>query len=80
MTTEQTEVIKACDSLLIGGSQSSAVPTSEKEFKRLFDEFSEGISYKQQFLDKNAFVVYYTQGFDGPGRPSIDTEDEGTKR
>ena len=47
------------------------IPNKEVEFKRLFDEFSNGISYKQQYLDKNAFVVYYTQGFDGPGRPSI---------
>jgi hypothetical protein len=41
----------------------------------LFDEHSEGISYKQQFLDQNAFLVYYTKGFDGPGRPSIEDED-----
>lgn len=46
----------------------------EKGFKKLFDEYSEGISYKQQFLDKNAFLVYYTGGFDGPGRGSIEEE------
>ena len=33
------------------------------------------ISYKQRFLDQNAFLVYYTKGFDGPGRESIETED-----
>ena len=46
----------------------------EKGFKRIFDEYSEGVSYKQQFLDKNAFLVYYTGGFDGPGRGSIEKE------
>jgi hypothetical protein len=51
------------------------VPENEASFKRLFDEYSEGISYKQQYKDKNAFLVYYTQGFDGPGRPSIEQED-----
>lgn len=27
-------------------------------------------------MDKNAFLVYYTKGFDGPDRPSIETESE----
>ena len=49
-------------------------PSTEKAFKKLFDEYSQGISYKQQFLDKNAFLVYYTKGFDGPGRESIEKE------
>ena len=53
----------------------SKIPLIEKDFKVLFDEHSEGISYKQQFLDQNAFLVYYTRGFDGPGRPSIEDED-----
>ena len=53
----------------------SRIPLIEKDFKKLFDEHSEGISYKQQFLDQNAFLVYYTRGFDGPGRPSIEDED-----
>ena len=26
----------------------------------------------QKYKDSNAFVVYYTQGFDGAGRPSIE--------
>jgi len=52
---------------------SSAAPTDERSFKRLFDEYSNPISYKQNYLDKNAFVVYYTAGFDGPGRQSIET-------
>jgi len=33
------------------------------------------VSYKQKFLDQNAFLVYYTKGYDGPGRPSIEEED-----
>ena len=54
----------------------NGAPAGEKDFKRLFDEYSEGISYKQNYLDKNAFVVYYTQGFDGANRPSIETESD----
>ena len=33
------------------------------------------MSYKQKFLDQNAFLVYYTKGYDGPGRPSIEEGD-----
>lgn len=54
-------------------------PLTEKEFKKVFDEFSVDISYKQQYLDKNAFLVYYTKGFDGPKRSSIETEDDQMK-
>jgi hypothetical protein len=61
--------ILECEKLL------SKIPAIEKDFKKIFDEHSEGISYKQQFLDQNAFLVYYTKGFDGPGRPSIEEED-----
>jgi hypothetical protein len=61
--------ILECEKLL------SKIPATEKDFKKIFDEHSEGISYKQQFLDQNAFLVYYTKGFDGPGRPSIEEED-----
>ena len=52
--------------------------SSEKDFKRLFDEYSEGVSYKQQYLDKNAFLVYYTQGFDGVNRESIESDSDGS--
>ena len=52
----------------------SKIPSSEKEFKRAFDEYSEGLSYKQIYKDQNAFVVYYSGGFDGPNRPSIEAE------
>lgn len=54
------------------------IPSEEREFKRLFDEFSEAVSYKQKFLDSNAFLVYYTDGFDGVGRPKIE-EDVGKR-
>ena len=63
--------LDACALALNGGA-----PADEKDFKRLFDEYAEGISYKQSYLDKNAFLVYYTQGFDGASRPSIETESE----
>lgn len=52
----------------------SELPREEKLFKRVFDEYSNGISYKQQYLNNNAFVIYYSQGFDGVGRASIETE------
>ena len=63
------------DSLKSCKDQLSQFPSEEKEFKRYFDEFSDGVSYKQTFMDQNAFLVYYTKGFDGPGRPSLEAED-----
>ena len=48
-----------------------AIPATEKPFKRLFDEYSEPISYKQKYKDSNAFVVYYTQGFDQCGNQPV---------
>lgn len=66
--------IKSCKSYL------STIPNSEKQFKKIFDEYSQEISYKQKFLDQNAFLVYYTAGFDGPGRPRIDSEDSTTTK
>jgi len=62
------------------GAALRSFPGSETDFKKAFDEHSEGISYKQEFLDKNAFLVYYTQGFDGPGRPSIEQDDPATAK
>ena len=50
-------------------------PREEKSFKRLFDAYSTPVSYKQKFLDQNAFLVYYSKGFDGPGRPVIEEGD-----
>ena len=48
-----------------------AIPATEKPFKRLFDEYSEPVSYKQKYKDSNAFVVYYTQGFDLCGNQPV---------
>jgi hypothetical protein len=49
-------------------------PTEEEDFKRIFDAYSDPVSYKQKFLDQNAFLVYYTKGYDGPGRPNIEDD------
>jgi hypothetical protein len=50
------------------------IPTREEEFKRYFDAYSDQVSYKQKFLDQNAFLVYYTNGFDGPGRDKLEKD------
>lgn len=55
---------------------SSSMPREEKPFKRIFDAYSTPVSYKQKFLDQNAFLVYYSKGFDGPGRPNIESDGE----
>lgn len=52
------------------------IPNSEQKFKKLFDQYSVAVSYKQKFLDQNAFLVYYTRGFDGPNRPSIESSSD----
>jgi len=54
---------------------SSAIPSEPTLFKRRFDEYSDPVSYKQKFMDQNAFLVYYTKGFDGPNRPPIESRD-----
>lgn len=51
------------------------IPKQEKLFKKLFDEYSDPVSYKQRYMDQNAFLVYYTKGFDGIGRESIEKGD-----
>ena len=33
------------------------IPRDENEFKRMFDAYSTPVSYKQKFLDQNAFLV-----------------------
>jgi len=50
------------------------IPSDEQSFKRIFDSYSDSVSYKQKFIDQNAFLVYYTKGFDGPGRPNIEED------
>jgi hypothetical protein len=54
--------------------ESRRLPMRESEFKAIFDANSDPLSYKQKFVDQNAFLVYYTKGFDGPGRPSIESD------
>jgi hypothetical protein len=54
-----------------------SIPTNEQDLKRLFDAYSDPVSYKQKFLDQNAFLVYYSKGFDGPGRPSMEDSKDG---
>eukprot|EP00578_Thalassiosira_sp_NH16_P011324 CAMPEP_0181113938 /NCGR_PEP_ID=MMETSP1071-20121207/20612_1 /TAXON_ID=35127 /ORGANISM="Thalassiosira sp., Strain NH16" /LENGTH=268 /DNA_ID=CAMNT_0023198005 /DNA_START=77 /DNA_END=884 /DNA_ORIENTATION=+ len=51
-----------------------SIPREEKAFKRVFDSYSTPVNYKQKFLDQNAFLVYYTKGYDGPGRKSIEED------
>uniref|UniRef100_A0A6V0A6B0 Uncharacterized protein n=1 Tax=Pseudo-nitzschia australis TaxID=44445 RepID=A0A6V0A6B0_9STRA len=52
----------------------TAIPIREEDFKRIFDAYSDQVSYKQNFLDQNAFLVYYTKGYDGPGRDSLEKD------
>jgi len=33
------------------------IPRDENDFKRIFDSYSTPVSYKQKFLDQNAFLV-----------------------
>jgi len=47
---------------------------NESQFKKIFDAYSTPVSYKQKFMDNNAFLVYYSKGFDGPGRPSMESD------
>ena len=59
----------------VGFEQTTAmpeIPFREQDFKRIFDAYSDQVSYKQKFLDSNAFLVYYTKGYDGPGRAPIE--------
>ena len=51
-----------------------SIPREENAFKRIFDAYSTPVNYKQKFLDQNAFLVYYTKGFDGPGRSNIEED------
>ncbi|EJK47781.1 hypothetical protein THAOC_33481 [Thalassiosira oceanica] len=64
----------ACDGLL--RSIAEIIPADEMSFKRSFDAYSVPVNYKQRFLDSNAFLVYYSRGFDGANRPAIEGEGE----
>ena len=50
------------------------IPRTAQSFYQLLDAYSDPVSYKQKFVDQNAFLVYYTKGFDGPGRPNIEDD------
>jgi hypothetical protein len=67
------ESLEGASSFLVLSNE-LGIPTDETTFKRLFDNYSDNVSYKQRFLDQNAFLVYYTKGFDGPNRPSIESD------
>jgi len=56
--------------------QQRQIPTEEQKFKQIFDQYSNPLSYKQKYLNSNAFLVYYTKGYDGPNRPNIETLSE----
>jgi hypothetical protein len=56
------------------------IPREESKLKKLFDEYSDTVSYKQRYLDQNAFLVYYTRGFDGPRRPTIEEGNDNDKQ
>ena len=73
-STQMNEIIN----ILYKQLSSSTIPlgyNNEKAFKKIFDEYSDPVSYKQKFMDQNAFLVYYTKGFDGPNRPSMESGD-----
>ena len=63
---------ETCRSLL--QSLVKTIPRDETSFKRVFDAYSTPVSYKQKFLDQNAFLVYYTKGYDGDNRPNIEED------
>ena len=62
------DTIKVMSKVLV-----SSISPEQTLFKRKFDEYSEPVSYKQKFMDQNAFLVYYTKGFDGPNRPPMES-------
>lgn len=39
------------------GSLLEPIPRNERAFKLIFDAYSDPVSYKQKFLDQNAFLV-----------------------
>ncbi len=77
-TNDGSSLVSAQECKIILKSLLTAIPREEKAFKRMFDSYSTPVSYKQKFLDQNAFLVYYTKGFDGPGRPNIESGEDGS--
>ena len=53
-----------------------ALQLSEKEFKALLGVISVPRDFKTKWMENNAFLVYYSKGFDGIGRDSIEVESE----
>jgi hypothetical protein len=72
-TASSSTTIKWSDMQAAVASLSPKIPTTEAEFKALFDAYSDPLSYQQRYVNNNAFLVYYTKGYDGPGRPSIES-------
>jgi hypothetical protein len=72
--TQKKEVVTKLSALL------ELIPQEESKLKKLFDEYSDTVSYKQRYLDQNAFLVYYTRGFDGPSRPTIEETNDNDKQ
>ena len=73
---ELDPVVSSEQCIFILKQLSQSIPRGEKQFKRIFDAYSTPVSYKQKFLDQNAFLVYYSKGFDGPGRANIEDDVE----
>ena len=48
------------------------IPREEEEFKNVLDAYSDPVSYKQRYADQNAFLIYYSKGFDGPNRETFE--------
>ncbi len=46
-----------CQSILKTLLLQSGIPRNENDFKKIFDAYSTKVSYKQKFLDQNAFLV-----------------------
>lgn len=78
VAAEQTQpldaIVESLTEVTKQTTTTTSIPTTEKEFKAIFDAFSDPVSYKQKFVDQNAFLVYYSKGFDGPGRPSLESD------
>ena len=46
-----------CQAILKRLLLQSCIPRNENDFKKIFDAYSTKVSYKQKFLDQNAFLV-----------------------
>jgi len=55
-STDAIILPEECQSILKTLLQ-SGIPRNENDFKKIFDAYSTKVSYKQKFLDQNAFLV-----------------------